>query len=159
MAFHRVFWEWDIHILHCNWKSHFAEFVFAPPHTIFSVQLRFTQNTVLPHLPPIQIDNENVEIVDECLNLGIKMNKHLTWDDHVSLIKKKVYSTLRTLNCHRHTLSIDTKIKLVHTLLMPHFIYGNVIFSKMNVDTERHLQVCFNSCIRFVHNLRRFDHV
>lgn len=117
------------------------------------------QNTVLPHLPPIQIDNENVEIVDECLNLGIKMNKHLTWEDHVSLIKKKVYSTLRTLNCHRHTLSIDTKIKLVHTLLMPHFIYGNVIFSKMNVDTERHLQVCFNSCIRFIYNLRRFDHV
>ena len=87
------------------------------------------------------------------------MNNHLTWDDHVSHIIRKVYSTLRLLNCHRHTLSIDTKIKLVHTLLMPHFIYGNPIFSKMNVDTERRLQVCFNSCIRFIYNLRRFDHV
>lgn len=63
------------------------------------------QNTILPQLPPILIDNEIVEIVDQCLNLGIKMNNHLTWEDHVSQINKKIYSTLRILNCHRYLIN------------------------------------------------------
>lgn len=116
-------------------------------------------NSDLPVLPPITIDNDIIEIVDKVNNLGIVMNKHLTWNDHVSFIIRKVYTTLRILNQHRNTLSIDTKTKLVKTLLLPHFIYGNVIFSHLSVETERHLKVCFNSCIRFIYNLRRYDHV
>ena len=105
------------------------------------------------------INNEIIEIVDKCINLGIVMNKHLTWNDHIAYIIRKIYCSLRTLNIHRNSLSIEIKTKLVQSLLMSHFVYGNVIFSKMDTETERHLKVCYNSCIRFIFNLRRFDHV
>ena len=86
-------------------------------------------NSILPPLPSIKIENNVIELVDKCTNLGIVMNNHLTWNNHVSLINRKVYATLRILNQHRYTLSVETKTKLVKSLLMPHFIYGNVIFS------------------------------
>ena len=102
------------------------------------LKLIFTRpNSNLPPLPSIKIENDVIELDDKCTNLGIVMNNHLTWNDHVSLINRKVYSTLRILNQHRYTLSVDTKTKLVKSLLMPHFIYGNVIFHtcllKLNV--------------------------
>ena len=86
-------------------------------------------NSLLPQLPPIKINNEFVEIVDKCINLGVKMNNYLTWEDDVSLINKKVYSTLRILNIHRYSLSIETTTKLANSLLMPHFIYCIVYFA------------------------------
>lgn len=87
-------------------------------------------NTILPQLPPIIIDNKIVEVADKCTNLGIRMNNHLIWDDHVAHINREVYSTLRTLSIHRQSLSIEIKTNLVQSLLMPNFVYGNIIFFK-----------------------------
>jgi hypothetical protein len=49
------------------------------------------------------------------------------------------------------------RLKLCKALLVPQFLYGDVIFSGIRrMDLDR-LEVAFNSCTRYVFGLRRFD--
>ena len=48
---------------------------------------------------------------------------------------------------------------LVVSLIVPLFMYCDVVFSSMGSGNFRRLNVLFNNCTRFVHGLRRFDHI
>jgi hypothetical protein len=49
--------------------------------------------------------------------------------------------------------------KLVVSLIMPHINYGNVVFSAVDSALQRRLTVTFNSCLRYVHDIPRREHV
>jgi hypothetical protein len=42
---------------------------------------------------------------------------------------------------------------------MPHINYGNVFFSTVDSASQRRLNVAFNSCLRYVHDIPRWEHV
>jgi hypothetical protein len=45
------------------------------------------------------------------------------------------------------------------SLIMAHFNYGNVVFSTVDSASQRRLNVAFNFCLRYVHNIPRWEHV
>lgn len=92
-------------------------------------------------------------------NLGIIMNNRLTWDDHVRHVSNKVYLTLRSLNKVNSFLPTSLRKKLVKSLIVPHFLYGCEIYSRSSSLCAQKLNVCFNSCIRYIFFLGRLDRV
>lgn len=47
--------------------------------------------------------------------------------------------------------------RLIQSLIVPLFTYGDALFSSTNVGNMRKLEVCFNACLRFIHKRKKFD--
>lgn len=70
-----------------------------------------------------------------------------------SIFAKKNFASVRDF------LSIEHRRRLVVSLIIPLFTYGDVVFSSLNETQKRKLELCFNSCLRFIHKRRKFDHL
>jgi len=110
-------------------------------------------------LPKIRMNGVTIPFVDKIKNLGIFFNKFHTWHDHIQYISKKCYLILRKLWKFSPFLNEWIKVRLVKSLILPHFLYCAVVFSGMNVAAMNYLSSIFNACTRFVTNRRKFDHI
>lgn len=109
--------------------------------------------------PHIELNGEVVPFFRKVRNLGIIMNERLDWDSHIESICGKVYGALRTLRTAKHYLPLFLRRKLVISLVIPHFLYGDIIFSNCSGAARYKLHLCFNACLRFIHSIRKFDHI
>ncbi|KAJ4433606.1 hypothetical protein ANN_15916 [Periplaneta americana] len=58
------------------------------------------------------------------------------------------------------TIDIDQlKLTLVQTLVMPHFDYCDILLSDLSSELSVKLQRVQNMCVRYVCNIRRYDHI
>jgi hypothetical protein len=65
---------------------------------------------------------------------------------------------LRSVKPHARYTLFGVRNKLVLSLVMPHINYGNVVFSTVDSASQQ-LNVAFNSCLRYVHDIPRREHV
>jgi len=106
-------------------------------------------------LKPIVLNGMVIPYVDKVNNLGLIMNSNFTWDDHIALVCSRVYGMLRKLSSVSEFMPL--KRKLIVSLVVPHFLYCDIIFSECSSKCKRRLEVCFNSCVRFIYGLRKYD--
>ena len=92
-------------------------------------------------------------------NLGLFINKSLTWDCHIRVICKRVYNILRVFWILSRFANSQIRRKLFLAYIFPHFLYGDVIMFGMSKYCERKLTLLFNAWVRYVHNLRKYDHI
>lgn len=73
---------------------------------------------------------------------------------------QKSYSALKILYSSRHLLSVKLKTMLCESLVLSQFNYCDFIYGSCidSLDKNR-IQKVQNSCCRFIHNLRKYDHV
>lgn len=119
----------------------------------------FNRDIDTSSLPIVILGNDRIDYVDKVKNLGVIINKTLTWDDHISRLSRTVYCILRRLWKFSHFVPEFARMRLVKALVIPHFLYCDVLFGRLTSHCQRRLNVLFNSCVRFIKNLRRFDHV
>ena len=110
-------------------------------------------------IPDVILDSKIVPRCSHVNNLGLIIDDHLSWEPHVRNVCRKVYGTLHSLRCVDKCLPIKTKELLVKTLLFPFFDYGDVIYNNLNESYAQTLQRSQNACIRFIYNLRKYDHI
>jgi hypothetical protein len=84
------------------------------------------------------------------MNLGLLINDKLTWDDQVSKVCRNVLFTLKRLWKMWHFTPFRTRHQLVTSLIVPQFLYCDVIFSKSTARLRERLKVTFNSCARYI---------
>lgn len=120
----------------------------------------------LDNFPDLVIGKDIIKYCNKVRNLGVILNNSLTWDDHVNSICAKVYFGLRTLSSLRNITPKNVRLLLVKALLVPHFIYCDVLFSHIASPTNsistgcfRRLNLTFNACTRYVFSLRKYDHI
>lgn len=117
-------------------------------------------NAKIDHcLLPIMLNGLTIPYSDKVKNLGIILNSLFTWDDHVAYVCSKVYGMLRKLYSVSEFIPRKLRRKLVVSLILPYFLYGDIVFMECSAICKRKLEVCFNACIRFVFNLRKFDSI
>lgn len=112
-----------------------------------------------PAFPPITIEGKQILFTDHASNLGIVFQASLCWDKAVSIQCGKVYAGLRTLRATTSELPQHIKLKLFKSLLLPHFIFGDVIHLGMSMAMVSKLEVALNDCCRYVYNLNRYNSV
>jgi hypothetical protein len=88
-------------------------------------------------------------------NLGLVFDKHLNWNGQISQITQKFYGVLKTLEKFRDVTPEAIKIRLVKSLIMPHFDYCDFAFCNINTAQISMLQVLQNNTIRYIYDLKR----
>lgn len=66
---------------------------------------------------------------------------------------------MRSLYRLKNLLPAHIKAMLVQSLIFPMIDYGDVCYYDLNADLLNKLDRLLNNCIRFVFNLRKYDHV
>lgn len=113
----------------------------------------------LSYFPPLHIGNQEIVYVEKTKNLGIWFNSTLSWDYHIQLVIGKVYGCLRSLSFTKLYTPQNIRLRLAKTLIIPLITYGCQIFCSHSSESRRNLTVAFNNVVRYVYNLKRFDHV
>jgi hypothetical protein len=91
--------------------------------------------------------------------LGMTLNGRLPFDDHINDQCSRVHYSLQNLWSASEYISSELKLKPVKALVIPHFLFGDVLFRMANSTGLRKLEVAFNNCVRFVYGLWRYDQV
>ena len=109
--------------------------------------------------PPIQIIvKEGVETKilkgqDSLKILGIKIDKNLNWNKHISYIKKRATNSIRNLHRVNHLLPLKQKRILYNSLVVPHFSYCDIIWNELSRENEKKLQLAQNFAARSTKNV------
>jgi hypothetical protein len=87
------------------------------------------------------------------LNLGVFFDKHLAWDKHISSICQKVCGTLNNLQQFRKMTPESIRLRLVKTLILPHFDYCSFAYCNINAGQRKRLEVLLHAAIQYVYNV------
>ena len=110
-------------------------------------------------IPKLTLDGVQIPLYKSVKNLGLYLNENLLWSNHVTYICKKVYLSLQNLRRLGYFLPPSLKIQLVKSLIMPHFDYGDIVYQDLSGDLSTKLQRAQNAAIRFIFNLKKYDHI
>jgi hypothetical protein len=69
----------------------------------------------------------------------------------------RVHYSLRNQWSASEYISSELKIRLVKALVIPQFLFGDVLLRMADSTGLRKLEVAFNNCVRFVNGFRRYD--
>jgi len=106
-------------------------------------------------VPKVVLDNLELDYCDKVKNLGLVFDKHLNWNGQISQITQKFYGVLKTLEKFRDVTPEAIRIRLVKSLIMPHFDYCDVAFCNINSAQISKLQVLQNNAIRYIYDVKR----
>lgn len=113
----------------------------------------------LENLPKVQIDGEYLNFEEKINNLGILMSSDLSWDEEIKKRCCAIFFGLRQLWCVSKILPLEMKSRLVKSLLGHNLISADVVMGELSYNNLRRFQGAFNGMVRFVFNLRKYDHI
>ena len=105
------------------------------------------------------MNGQSIEWTDKANNLGFIFQSDLQWEGLAGQQCGKIYASLRTLYCCSSYAPIATRLKLFKSLILPHFLFGDVLHIRPSVSSFDRLRVALNCCVRYVYGLSRYDHV
>ena len=74
------------------------------------------------------INGQPIKQVKNTTFLGVVIDEHLTWNDHIDLITKKVIKSTGIISKIRHFTNFNTLKLVYYALVYPYLIYGNLIW-------------------------------
>lgn len=107
----------------------------------------------------LHINNYQIELVNHHKCLGIVIDEQLNFELHIAFVQRKVSFILRRLHSANIFLPLWIKLRIAKALLMPQVLYGLEIISGTTSNYLSKLRRVVNSIVRFVYNIRVWDHV
>ena len=104
-------------------------------------------------------ENVCIRFVSTVRNLGIKLDKFITFHDQVLTIKKKSFLTIRNLWKIRSLLSSDQLKTVCNSFTISCIDYCNSVYFGINKNDVRQLQITQNMAARVVTGKRKYDHM
>uniref|UniRef100_A0A8D8S9P7 Uncharacterized protein n=1 Tax=Cacopsylla melanoneura TaxID=428564 RepID=A0A8D8S9P7_9HEMI len=91
--------------------------------------------------------------------IWVSFNNSLNWADEVTKIRKKVFGSLWTLKRIKTFTSQNSKKFLMKIFVLPKFEYCAPLLHGMTHEQRAKLQRAQNSCVRFIYNVKRWEHI
>ncbi len=113
----------------------------------------FRSNAKLAKLCDIHllIDNCPLNRVKSFKYLGITINQTLTWSDHIETLCTKVYQRLGVIQRVKHLLTVQSRLTLVNSLVMPIFDCADFVWGdKNNSILMDHLQILHSKAAKII---------
>ena len=98
----------------------------------------------------IRIDDQTIKRVVHTKSLGLTIDAHLSWGEHVEEICKKVSSAIGALKRVRPFISKETAILIYNTLILPHFDYCSPVWDCLSGYLSDKLQKLQNRAARVI---------
>ena len=102
--------------------------------------------------PSFVVGEANVSIVENIKYLGVIVDKHLSWDEQISAVTKKVSRGLGMLRFSKKYLPIVTVQKMYRSLVEPYFRYSCPVWGVAGINAINRLQKLQNRAARIVTN-------
>jgi hypothetical protein len=118
-----------------------------------SVQVNFSLRR--EQCPPIYLNNTQIPVSHSAKYLGIHLDKHLTWREHIIKKRQQIDLKIKDLNwlIGRHSkLSLNNKILLYKAIIQPIWAYGAEIWGCASQTNIAILQRCQSKIIRMITN-------
>ena len=103
----------------------------------------------------INVGNETLESVNSFKYLGIELDRHLTFNNHVNKLCGKVSQRTGLLWRIRSVINTNLAKELYTSLIEPHFLYADYIYDACNKTASDKLQVAQNNALRAI---KKADH-
>jgi hypothetical protein len=113
--------------------------------------------TMIVDLPVL--DGQHINFSDYVKNLGVMMDSILSWRQQISYVSQRVYIALNQLYKFRNNTPVKTRIQLVKSLIYPIMDYCSIIYCDASLELENKLDKLVNNCIRYIFDLRKYDHI
>jgi hypothetical protein len=97
-------------------------------------------------------DNEMLKQKSTIKFLGVYIDEHLTWKQHISYVSKKISKSVGILHRCRFYLSTKTKVSLYYTLIYPYIIYCNLAWSSTYVTNLNRIFYLQKRAVRIITN-------
>lgn len=78
--------------------------------------------------PKITINRECLKLTKSHKVLGVYLNQHLKWDDHVNYITSSCYGTLSVLKKLKHLAPYSLRKQLAETLILSKLNYADTAY-------------------------------
>ena len=98
----------------------------------------------------LYVNNEGVEQVSTYKYLGIHLDEHLSFSDHIDFIVNNSRCKLGMLKRIRRYMNQDTSLMLYKTLVVPLFDYGDIIYMNTSVEQLDRIQKLQNVACRVI---------
>jgi hypothetical protein len=109
-----------------------------------------------PIVSPLLLKTNQIAFVNKVNNLGVIFNQDLTWHNQLAKLCRGVFFTRRRLWTFTPP---EMRRKLVISLIVPQFLYGDLIFSKASAAIRGRLKVALNACARYIYGISRYQHM
>ena len=121
----------------------------------------FGVSYILSRLPTINIDflGQLLTPVPACKDLGLTLDSHLSFNDHISTLTSSLLSSLCQINRVKHLFSEDTLLLIINSLVFSKLFYCSTVWSGTTNYNIKKLQLIQNFAARIVKGLRKYDHV
>ena len=108
----------------------------------------------------LSVDGVNITFKDTVKNLGVHLDSTLRFREHVTVLVRRAYASLRLLYSHRSILTVSLKRQLCEALVLSHLNYCDVLYgSFLDTVSVGRLQRVQNSCLRYIFGIRRNAHI
>ena len=77
---------------------------------------------------PILVDGSPLNVKDSTKFLGLTLDSHLSWDNHIHNICNSISKAIGVLYKLKYILDEKTLFMLYNTLILPHISYCNIVW-------------------------------
>ena len=82
--------------------------------------------------PDLNIDGINLSKCDTFNFLGLRLNQHLKWNDHIKYVSLRISRSLGQINALKHFLPTKILLTLYNTIVLPYFNYCILAWGSKN---------------------------
>ena len=100
----------------------------------------------------ITINNNKIKEVKSIKFLGVIIDEHLNWKDHVNNISCKISKAIGVLNRLKSFLPLRILVNLYNTMILPHLSYCTVVWGKCAIYLLNRIHILQKRAIRVVTN-------
>ena len=111
--------------------------------------------------PNIAVSGYKLERIKSCKLLGVHINEHLKWDDHIKHTVSGCYATLSILRKLKYLAKYELRKQLAETLILSKLDYADLVFYPLPQFLLRRLQRVQFAAASFVlgHYVKNFRDV
>ena len=100
--------------------------------------------------PNIVIDGKPVKQVTVTKSLGVEIDKHLNWGNHINAISKKIASGIGAMKRIRHLVPREILLNVYNSLVQPYFDYCSAVWGNCGSGLSEKLQKLQNRAARII---------
>jgi hypothetical protein len=89
--------------------------------------------------------------------LGLLVDEHLTWEEHITAISKKISRSIGIITILRKCMKTELLVNLYYSLVYSHIIYGIHVWGSACQKELEKIQVLQNKAVRVISKVQHFQ--
>ena len=106
----------------------------------------------------ITIDGNSMNQVTSTKFLGVYIDQHLTWVDHIKILANKIAKNIGIIRKISHFLTTKILTSLYYSLIYPYLTYGNIVWASNYQTRTKSLVTLQKKVIRIIKGQKWNDH-